>query len=157
MKSRGVFRPVDVPGWGKHFAPVDEEAAEIMRVVKNDSVLQVHTARNPRQLSLAWCLAQKLADAVDGLHDKEAAMDELKILARHCRYRVDLKTGVIIAPIPRSIAFESLDQVHFDRIFDRFIWLICHELVPGLEEEALRLEVLEMVDGAEGKRMRGVA
>jgi hypothetical protein len=110
----------------------------------HDLLVTARTARNPAQLARAWVLAQKIADACDWLGDKETAMEWLKLKARHAKMLVDPGTGEI-ALVPKSIAFASLDQQAFSRLFDRFIYVTCNEIIPGVEQKALRKAIEEMV------------
>ena len=128
--------------------PVDEVSFdELMKVPsEKTSLVSAKAPRNPRHHALAWALAAKLAEACDWLHDAEDAMTYLKVRARHVTWVTNPITGEAIAR-PKSIAFGSLDQVHFARVFDRFIWIITNELLPGIEEGALRAEILKMVEG----------
>ena len=94
-----------------------------------DVLVVVRTARNPRQHRLAWALAQKIADAAD-FKDRDDAMDFLKIKARHVRYIADPRTGEVHI-IPKSIAFASCSQAAFNRLMNRFVWVVCSEILPG--------------------------
>jgi hypothetical protein len=133
---------------GGALVPADDHAREIMEGVKDGQsvMVSVRKVRNPRQHRLAWALAQKVSEAVEWLHDREDAMDYLKIKARHVRMIVDPRTGEVTLT-PKSIAFASCPQETFNRLFDRMCWIICNEVVPGMDESALRAEVLALVDG----------
>ena len=45
---------------------------------------------------------------------------------------------------PRSIAFNSMDQIGFNAFYDKVITLICQKIIPGLDENDLRREIEEM-------------
>lgn len=128
--------------------PVDDVSLDEMMKVPGEktSLVSAKAPRNPRHHALAWALATKLAEACDWLHDAEDAMTYLKVRARHVIWVTNPLTGEAIAR-PKSIAFGSLDQVHFARVFDRFVWIITRELLPGIEEGTLRAEILKMVEG----------
>jgi hypothetical protein len=131
---------------GQHLVPVDEvSAGEVWTIPeKRDVLVMVKTPRNVRQFKLAWALAQKVSEAVDFLHDREDAMDWLKIKARHVRMLQNPRTKQV-AIIPKSIAFASLSQDAFNRIFNRMVWVVCNEIIPGLQEGSLRAELEAMV------------
>ena len=131
---------------GNHLVPVDEVAAEEVRLIPTtqDVLVTVKTPRNVRQFKLAWALAQKVSEAVDFLHDREDAMDWLKIKARHVRMLQNPRTKQVLI-IPKSIAFASLGQDAFARVFNRMVWITCNEIIPGLEEGSLRAELEAMV------------
>jgi hypothetical protein len=149
MKEFAVIRR------GKVLVPVDDLAAEEMaRLPENKAALvTARVPRNPRHHRLAWALAQKLSEMVDGIHDREDAMTFLKIKARHVDYLTDPTNGNVYL-VPRSINFASLDQTAFSRLWDRMCWIVCNEIVPGLDSEALQREILEMVDGGLTERAR---
>lgn len=130
---------------GNILTPVDDLAAEGFANIpaSRDVLITVRAPRNPRHHRLAWALAQKVADACDWLHDRDDAMDFLKLKARHYKAIVDPRTGQT-AMVPKSIAFGSLDQVAFNRLFNRMVWVICNDILPGLDEAALRAEIEAM-------------
>lgn len=132
---------------GRRLEPVDPMSEEDMDHLPADRDLLVSAKapRNLRQHRLAWALAQKLAEACDYLHDREDAMDYLKIRAKHVRMIAEPSGKVHL--IPRSIAFGSVDQVKFSRLFNRMVWVVCNEILPGLDEGALRAEIEAMVSG----------
>lgn len=143
---------------GKTLVPVDDMAAEaIGRLSEGKEVLiTVRVPRSGRHHRLAWALAQKLSEMVDGLHDAEDAMTMLKFRARHVEYWTDPLTGHM-RMLPKSINWASMDQTSFSRLWDRMTWIVAHDIVPGLDEEALRRDVLSMVDGGLTDRARRVA
>lgn len=127
---------------GNHLVPVDELGIDDMKHIPTgkDVFVTCRTARNLRQHRLAWVLATRVAEACDFLHDKEDSMAWLKIKSRHVRMLQDPRTGQV-AIVPKSIAFASLSQQDFSRIFDRMIYVTCTEILPGLDEGALRSEI----------------
>ena len=131
---------------GNRLAPVDPiSEEELQRVPLNrDLLVTVKTPRNTRQFRLAWALAAKVAEACDFLHDSEDAMDWLKIKARHVKVIQNPKTNQVVI-IPKSIAFASLGQDAFKRVFDRMVYVTVTEVIPGLDEGKLRAEISAMV------------
>jgi hypothetical protein len=130
---------------GSHLVPVDAVAAEeIANLPAKDLLVTVRTPRNIRQHRLAWALADKVADACDWLLDRQDAMDYLKLKAHHVRIMQNPKTGQTFI-VPKSIAFASIDQQGFNRFFNRVVWIVCNEVIPGLKEKDLRDELLKMV------------
>lgn len=123
--------------------PVNQMASEDLAAISKDEVLvTVRSPRNIKQHRKGWALAQKLAESCDWLHDREDAMDYLKIKARHVRYIKEPSGNVQI--IPRSIAFASLSQSAFNRVFNRMVYVVCSEIIPGLKESDLRREIERM-------------
>lgn len=134
--------------------PVDTISIEGMRrigKIGTEALVSTRTARNIKQHRLAWALARKLVECVDTLHDDEDAMDYLKKKARHGHFYVDPLTGEAEFRVG-SIAFASLSQEKFGAVFDRFVKVICEEIVPGLDEGDLKREVIEMCEGEWGRR-----
>lgn len=139
---------------GNKLAPVCQMAEDELAAIPSgrDLLVTVKTPRNVNQFKLAWSLATKVAEACDWLHDKEDAMTWIKVKSRHVKILQDPRTGQIIIS-PKSISFASLGQDAFNRIFNRMCFVVCTEIVPGLDEETLRAELLAMV-GAEPERKR---
>jgi hypothetical protein len=131
---------------GNHLVPVDEMSSEeLARLPLRQQVLvKVTMPRNLRQHRLAWALATKVAEACDWLHDRDDSMAWLKIKARHVRYIHDTHSGETQI-VPKSIRFAALDQMGFDRIFKRMVYVTVTEIIPGMDETALRAEIESMV------------
>ena len=136
---------------GDRLVPADQVSADILREVPANTgvMVTVKVPRNLRQFRLAWALADLVSKSVDFLPDRETAMDWLKIKARHVRMIHDPRTGKT-AIIPKSIAFQSLDQEGFRRVLDRMIYVTITDIIPGLEETALRAE-LEAIVGIDSE------
>lgn len=129
---------------GSHLVPVDAiSAEEIAELPAHDLLVTVRTPRSVKQHRLAWALADKVADSCDWLHDRSDAMDYLKLRAHHVRIVVEPSGRTVL--LPKSISWASLPQPAFNRFFNRIVWLVCNEIVPGIEEKALRDELLKMV------------
>ncbi|HSC55776.1 MAG TPA: hypothetical protein VLC51_01160 [Nitrospira sp.] len=139
---------------GNHLVPADQVAAEMLAEVPTNTgvMVTVKVPRNLRQFRLAWALADLVSKSVDFLPDRETAMDWLKIKSRHVRMIHDPVRGTT-AIVPKSIAFQSLDQTGFRRVLDRMIYVTTTEIIPGLDEGALRAE-LEAIVGIDDKPTR---
>jgi hypothetical protein len=124
--------------------PSNQMATDDLASVVNDKdfLVNIRSPRNIQQLRKGWALAQKLADSCEWLHDREDAMDYLKLRARHVKYLREPNGNVQI--IPKSISFASLPQNVFNRIFNRMIWVVCNEIIPGMKESELRKEIERM-------------
>jgi hypothetical protein len=131
--------------------PVSEEMLLEIPTTK-DVLVTVKSPRNLRQFRLAWALADIISKSVDWLQDRETAMDWLKIKSRHVKMISDPRSGAK-AFVPRSIAFASLDQAGFTRLFNRMIYVTTTEIIPGLKESALRAE-LESIVGIDTKEKK---
>ena len=82
---------------GARLVPVDEIGADdLVRVPANRDVLvKITSHRNMKLFRLLWVLVSKVADACDHLHDREDAMDELKIRVRYVKYITNPMTGEV--------------------------------------------------------------
>ena len=127
-------------------SPISEEMIQEVPLNK-ELLVAVKAPRNTRQFKLSWALADIVSKSVEFLQDRESAMDWLKIKARHVRMIHDPRTGKT-AIVPKSISFASLSQEGFRRVLDRMIYVTITEIIPGLEEGALRAE-LEAIVGLE--------
>ena len=102
---------------------------------------EISTPHNLQILRYLWAIAQTLADG--GLYiDKETAMDDLKIRARFARWGVVKGTPIVV---PRSLAAEenSYDVLH--GLVDKFIMIVCTELLPEMPESQFRRSLEEMI------------
>lgn len=133
---------------GAKLEVVDQMSAEDLASLPldKDLLVTVRAPRNPRQHRLAWALANKLSQCCDFLPDAETAMDYLKIKARHVKIVHNPGTNHVFL-VPKSIAFASVDQSAFNRLFNRMVWVVCNEIVPGLDEGQLRDEIEAMCAG----------
>lgn len=131
---------------GARLIPVDDIAADdLVRVPANrDVMVKITSSRNMKLMRFLWALASKVADACDHLHDREDAMDELKIRVRHVKYITNPATGEVRI-VPKSLT--KLDGPGLSRLADRMVFVICRDIVPGLNEETLRAEIMAMIDG----------
>lgn len=133
---------------GARLLPVDDHSAEdLIRVpADRDVLVKIVSQRNMKLLRFLWALAGKVADACDWLHDKDDAMDELKIRARHVKYLVNPTTGEVRI-VPKSLT--KMDGAALNRLANRMVHVICRDIVPGLDESALRAEIVSMIAGPE--------
>jgi hypothetical protein len=124
------------------FFPVDQIADDEIKRMPNDEEtlwLEVTTPHSLKLLRYLWAIAQKLADG--GLYsDKNDAMDDLKIRARFARFATEGNRVVIV---PRSLARQNRDVL--SRLADRFGWIVCNDLLPGMEESKFRAELEDII------------
>ena len=119
----------------------DEVADEELKRLPNDETAwaEITTPKSLKLLRYLWAIASKLADA--GLYaDKDEAMENLKIRARFARFATEGNRVVIV---PRSLSRQRRDVL--SRLADRFVFLVCSEIIPNMEESAFRREIEEMV------------
>jgi hypothetical protein len=119
----------------------DQVADEELRRLTSDEMAwaEITTPRNIKLLRYLWAIAQKLADG--GLYqDKNDAMDDLKIRARFARFATEKGRTVIV---PRSLSKQRHDVL--SRLAERFIFIICSDLLPDMRESEFKCEIEKMV------------
>jgi len=128
--------------------PFDDEGRDMLAAlpVHKEVLVDIHTPRNPKHHRLLFALYVKLHDggAFDG--DQDSFLDWAKYATGHVRSSVDHRGEVHY--VPKSIAFESMDQARFSRWFDRVCYHIAHRLLGSADEwEALRDDIINTVEG----------
>ena len=106
---------------------------------------ELATERNSQMLKFVWCLAGKIADNTDFYLDRTDAMDGplgLKMRAHHCKPVTDPKTGEVTL---RPMSLKRLSNEAFHRLLKRMVWVTCNEILPGVDEPALRAEIEQMI------------
>jgi hypothetical protein len=143
---------------GPHLVPADAVSAEMLQEVPmyTGVMVTVKVPRNIRQFRLAWALADIISKSVDWLQDRESSMDWLKIKCRHVRMIHDPRSGNVVI-VPKSISFASLPQEGFARLLNRMIYVTTTEIIPGLQESALRAELETIVGIEPPKPTRSIA
>jgi hypothetical protein len=119
----------------------DQVADEELKRLTNDEMVwaEITTPKNIDLLRYLWAIAQKLADG--GLYqDKDDAMEDLKIRARFARFAQERGRIVIV---PRSLSKQRKDVL--SRLADRFVYIICADLLPQMKPSEFRKEIEDMV------------
>ena len=140
--------------------PMDDDGREIVAALADDKqvMVAVHVPRNIKHHRLFWAVHKKLVEG--GVIDWNEAQfkDWAKSAAGHIEPWYDHEGRVQYRP--KSMNFESLDQVKFSRFFDRVIYQIFARLLGsdcGMGHnswQAFRDEIIEMVDGDLGRRAK---
>lgn len=131
--------------------PVDDEGIEALAKVKDgrDVTVEFKTPRNPRHHRLFFALIQFVRMHSERM--SSATTDQiktaLKIATGLVDTFVDCQTGKSVM-VPRSIAFDSMDQTEFNKFFDDAASVIATRWMPsGTTPEEVRRELIIMVDG----------
>ncbi len=101
-------------------------------------IVTVHQARNPEHHAKLWALAAKVADFDPEFTDAEDAVDWVKeqIPNMHRKEAKVGRDGTIVVRIRlKSISFASMDQLAFNRFYDRAVWLWSQRI--GTDPETL--------------------
>lgn len=134
---------------GKAFWPLDADGEAMLGAVPEGKAVMgtFKAARNPRHHRLFFALLGLLVDNTDLFcGDVELARKTILTDCRECDLWVHPLTREVRVSV-RSIAYEKMDQVKFNRLFDRALYVICNHYLAGTDAEALRYQVYEMVDG----------
>ncbi len=130
--------------------PYGDPALEALRAIRigKTCIADVHGARNVKQLNLWWALCTLVAEADDD--DKQNVSDWIEMVTRRVR-PVFYPSGRMVL-VPQSLAFESMEQAEFNRLFSDAIEHMASRL--GTAPEELRARFNEMVDPTKGYHIR---
>lgn len=62
-------------------------------------------------------------------------------------YADTIKLDGKVVVVPRSIAFDAMDQDEFEKFWDRFMALVSTRIIPGIDRRDLEREVADIVNG----------
>lgn len=137
QRHLGSLRPCDALG-----------AQQIDKIKPNEVVrAEIKRVRNPKQHRLYWAAINLCFMHQDRYATAEQLHNAVKVWLGYYEEMVD-RTGKRIA-IPKSIAFGNMPQDEWEQFFDRFIKLVCEQLIPNVTDEELRAELESMVSGNE--------
>ncbi len=109
------------------------DAFEQIRTTK-PVLVTVHQARNPDHHNKLWAIATRVADFCADFDDAEDAVDWAKIhIPNMRRYRQRLDGSVVVST--KSISYASMDQIAFNRFYDRCLYLWSQKI--GCDPETL--------------------
>lgn len=130
---------------------VDDEGADLLHKLKDgrDVECGVVQRRNPRHHRLYWAAVKFVS-----MHCPMFAgvpLNKIHVAIKLATGRVDTfidATNGKVCYVPRSISFSAMDQTLFNQFFDDAVRVIADRWMPaGTTPEAVRNELLEMVDG----------
>ena len=132
-------------------APVDEEGFEIFAKLKDgrDVTVDVKQSRNPRHHRLAFAIFRFVQIHSPIMSDRsiEEIKTAVKIATGYVGTFVDCQTGQTCY-VPKSIAFEAMDQTEFNRFFDDACRVVATRWLPaGTTADDVRRELIQMCDG----------
>lgn len=118
--------------------PADPVTAEML-----DGVGQGQTAvtdepkrrRNPQFHKLMMSILHKVVEhTAPRFADIDDLMFELKLRTGMFK-EIDTRRGVRL--VPRSVSFASMSEQQFQRVSDRWLYIISTEIMPGVDPESL--------------------
>lgn len=125
--------------------PDTDAAREALAKVRIGDTVEVDF-RKPRSLAhhrWFWKMIDLVFQNQSYFATREALLLALKVRLGYAEaYR--LKDGTVIHD-PKSISFAKMNQIEFAQFADAAVAFICSEVIPGLEETALKRELAEMV------------
>lgn len=125
--------------------PVDEAGEEALRKIKQGDVIKcdVRKPRNIKHHRLYWALCSLILQNQSRYLTVEEISDVIKLRTGHC-HLLAMPDGAEFR-VPDSISFAKMDQTAFDAFFNRVCDFVCAELLPGVSNADLRLELGSMV------------
>lgn len=124
VRDRGALRPYGDVAW--------ETFGDIR--TSRPVVVTVHKARNPDHHRKFWALATRVAENDPAFEDAEDAAEWVKMQIPGMRKEYVLRDGRL-AIRTKSISFQSMDQLKFNRFYDRALYLWSERL--GIDAETL--------------------
>lgn len=129
------------------FIPADPEAEEAFAATKVGEVVRMKPAkpRNVLHHRKYWALVNLCAKNADGW-TAESLSDYLKVKTGHFTpMTIPVAPDVIIRK-PKSISFAAMDQMEFEKFYDRALDVMVRWVVPHIPKQELRDAVeLELV------------
>lgn len=139
---------------GDGFFPIGDDAHALLMGVKDgqEVMIEAHAPRNPKHHRLFFKLLSVLVENSEGFSTVEQALVALKIAVGHVDTYIDAEKGKTYF-LPKSIAFESMSQSDFARLFDQAVHVVCQKWLSGMDADQLREEIYAMVDRDEQKSL----
>ena len=128
--------------------PVGQDGEDALAKIKQGATvsIEVKQPRNVQHHRKYWALVnlvhQNLPEA-DDYPEPDNLHQALKVAAG-LRTPIIIK-GKTVAYLPGSIAFHKMDQAAFGEFYDRVCDLVAEHFIPGIEVEALKREVEEII------------
>ena len=125
--------------------PADDAASAALAKIKHGDEVQVEIKRprNIRHHRKFFALMQLVYQNQEKYDSLEHLVAALKAAVGHCDF-LPGKDGMLVA-VPKSIAFHKMDQVSFNEFYDRCIDKIARHFLLGVDSDALRAEVEELI------------
>lgn len=124
--------------------PADEAGEAILSKCREDELVTVDVkrGRNLAHHRKFWKLMQIVYENQTHYKNPEEVCAAFKVAAGHCEY-VQAK-GQLVA-LPRSISFGKMDQSAFEAFYEKAVAYLCTEVIPGMDSDALKREVEELL------------
>ena len=130
----------------KSLIPLDETAEAALSKIGIGDVVRIKgltRPRNPQHHRLYWALLGLAVDNSEMFEDTEQLHFMLKVATGHVREFINPDGQVFYEPKPTD--FASMGQDDFNAYFDKCVKVICQRVIPGMSDEDLKAEALEMI------------
>eukprot|EP01050_Picozoa_sp_SAG11_P002845 SAG11_NODE_148_length_14747_cov_217.933517_22_plen_139_part_00 len=129
---------------GLSLSASDENSQEVLQRLPDGFVVcDLKQPRNLKHHRLFWGLMRKVFENQERYKTLNEMVIAVKVGVGHCD-QYPLKNGNICY-IPKSINFESMEQLEFNEFFDRSVNLIIKDIMTGTDKKALLAEVYQML------------
>jgi len=120
--------------------PYDDEGVEALKKIGPTQIVKITYSR-PRNLRFHCKFFAMLKIILDNQDHYKSTDDLLDV----CKLRIGHVT-VIQTPqgeerVPKSISFASMDETEFGKFYDRAVFWVASEVIPGLNRQHLNDEV----------------
>lgn len=136
-------------GW----MPSDDEAIRVSRRwgAGETVVVDLKKPRVYKSLKRYRALVKLVFQNCEKFKSEDQVHQYLKIRAGHCTQIVSEKTGEIFA-VADSVDYDTLDEPEFQELWRRVVDVVCEEIIPGITEPELELELHKCMGLAGGSR-----
>jgi hypothetical protein len=128
---------------GGRLEPVDDAGKDALAKVGIGALVSVEIKR-PRNIQhhrKFWALISLIYQNQTRYKSPEDLCDAIKVYVGHSK--VLRMTDGREVHTPLSIAFHAMDQGAFDAFYDKVIDVVCTVIIPGLNQDDLRQQLLE--------------
>lgn len=126
--------------------PADALAEEAYRAIPINAEVMAEVTR-PRSLQhhkWFFALLKIVHDNQDHYETLDATLIAVKVALGHC-YPMVTKTGQAVM-VPKSIAFNKMDEIKFKAFADAFVSLVLTKYLPTVTREELEAEIRTMIE-----------
>jgi len=127
----------------KCLVPLPESEENFKRLSEFPELWEHKKSRNLLFHRKFFALLKVVFDNQEKYENQEDLLVEIKLKTGHYKEHVTTKGQIIY--VPRSIAFENMDQISFELFYDKAIDVVLKHFISGTREEIDR-KVLEVLN-----------
>lgn len=127
---------------GAALVPADDDSRDrIARMPRGQAVrAEVKRMRNLAHHRKFFALVEFVANRHPVYDNREKALVAVKVAAGHVDFLPNPETGELVA-VPRSIAFDAMEQGDFEEFYERAVQGVLDHIVPQADREEVDLWV----------------